>query len=156
MGIDRWRPSALAAALVVVLGGACGRTELWPALPPAGTDGGADVPAGGSDAAAGGRGSGDDAAAGGRGGTGHHDPCSAAGKPCVDGQRCLPALSRKATGVPGGADLLLALDDLNRDGLPDLVTVSPSQGTRRPRPFPTATTRSAWPRAIPTVMGAPS
>ena len=114
---------------MVALGGACGRTELWPALLPAGTDGGADVPAGGSDAAAGGRGSADDAAAGGRGGTGHRDPCSAAGKPCGDGQRCLPALFRKATGVPGGADLLLALGDLNRDGLPDLVTVSPSQGS---------------------------
>ena len=31
--------------------------------------------------------------------------------------------------MPGGADLLLTLGDLNRDGLPDLVTVSPSQGT---------------------------
>ena len=31
--------------------------------------------------------------------------------------------------MPGGADLLLALGDLNRDGLPDLVTVSPSQGS---------------------------
>jgi hypothetical protein len=118
MGIDRWRPSALAAALMVALGGACGRTELWPALPPAGTDGGTDVPAGGSDAAADGGGD-----------AGHRDPCSASGSPCGVGQRCVPAVSQKGTGVPGGAELLLALGDLNRDGFPDLVTVSPSQGS---------------------------
>ncbi len=127
MGIDRWRASALAAALVMAagLGGACGRTELWPTLQPIGTgnDGGADAPGGsGGNAAGGGGGRGGGAGA-------SHDPCSAAGNACSDGQRCVPALFRKALGVPGGPDLLLALGDLNRDGLLDLVTVSPSQGS---------------------------
>jgi len=123
MGVDRSTTTGLALVLAAALCGACGRTDLWPALQPAGTgDGGVDAPAG-------------DAGGGDARSDGHadtrsgRDPCSAAGNPCSAGQRCVPALFRQLPGLPGGPDLVLALGDLNRDGLTDLVTLSPSQGT---------------------------
>ncbi len=121
MGIFRSTVSVLATALAVALGGACGRTELWPALAPisVGNDGGVDVPAGDA-------GGGDTPSGGHADARAALDPCTVAHNPCGAGQRCVPALFRQVPGVPGGPDLVLALGDLNRDGLTDLVTLSPS------------------------------
>lgn len=107
MGIDRRRASALAAALAAVLAGACGRTELWPALEVTGyggSDGGTDVPAAASDASP---------SDGGGDAVRSHDPCSAAGTPCGADQHCLPTQFRRASSIPGGPDLDLAVSRLD-------------------------------------------
>ena len=117
--------NALAAALAAVLGGACGRTELVAADVDAtggGNDGGTDVPAAGGDGAA---------SAWRRAGAAMPAtptiPAAPPEPPVVPVKRCLPALFRRASGVPGGSDLVLALGDLNGDRLVDLATLSPSR-----------------------------